>query len=435
MSGLNKARHLIAVCIGTMLSGLAIASLLCIQPSLAGYHPKFASIVVDGNTGKVLHDENADEARYPASLTKMMTLYILFDYLDKKRITYETKFYVTPNAAAQPPSKLGLKAGDYIRVYDIIGALVTKSANDAAASVAENIAGSVDKFARLMTARAKSLGMLSTVFKNASGLPDPQQVTTARDMARLSMRIMNDFPKYATFFKLRNFAFKGRSFRNHNGLLFTYQGMEGIKTGYTRDSGFNLTTSVRRGDKHLIAVVLGGATAKIRNAAMAHLLNVNLSKAVAMAKRRPMEQKIAQLDEQAGNDTNRYVTNASSANWQRPVATETAARPMATATASIDTDNAPVVRDAYARRPNDVGFDIQIGAYQSRDEAISKLTGAQTSAKLLLSGHAPYIMMFEKNGVNYPRARFAGFASKDGATTACSHLKRQLSISCIVMTP
>jgi D-alanyl-D-alanine carboxypeptidase len=432
MPGWNSAGRKAAI---RLVSGLAILvamSVLSWQPSAAA--TKYAAIVVDGNTGKVLHEENADEPRYPASLTKIMTLYILFDYLDKKRLSYNDTFYVTPNAAAQPPSKLGLKVGEKVTVYNLVGALVTKSANDAAATIAENIAGSVDKFARLMNSKAKALGMTSTNFKNASGLPDPEQRTSARDMARLSMRIMNDFPKYATFFKLKTFTYQGRSYRNHNTMLFSYQGMEGIKTGYTRDSGFNLTTSVRRGDKHLIAVVLGGKTAKARNADMARLLNANLPRAASVAKRRPLEQRIAQLDPQpaqpARSDSPRYTSKTQpSGNWKRPVpienvvaASETAVRPAPPA-------------DSYARQPADHGFDIQIGAYTSRDEAITNLTSTQSAANSLLDGHHAYIMAFEKDGVNYSRARFAGFASRESAQATCSKLKRKLAVNCLVMAP
>lgn len=422
----NTASHLVIVCVRKILAAAAVLMLLFIQPALAA-KPKYAAIVVDGNTGKVLHSDSADELRYPASLTKIMTLYILFDYLDKKRITYDTKFYVTPNAAAQPPSKLGLKAGDYIRVYDIIGALVTKSANDAAATVAENIAGGVEKFARLMTSRARALGMTNTVFKNASGLPDPQQVTTARDMARLSMRIMNDFPKYATFFKTRNFSFAGRSHRNHNTLLFTFKGMEGIKTGYTRASGFNLTTSVRRGDKHLIAVVLGGASAKGRNADMSRLLVNALPMATAIPKKRPMEQKIAQLDSQTRAEPTRYTGTSATVSWQQPApsAPKIAAAPRLVSKGGSAQN---------AGRSVSKGFDIQIGAYQDRNEAVTKLASVQSAASGLLNGHQPYVMPFEKDGINYHRARFTGFDTREAATNTCAKLKK-LNHGCIVMAP
>lgn len=431
MPGWNSASRNVATGLAKVLAALATVLALSMQPAGAAGGEKYAAIVVDGNTGKVLHEENADEARYPASLTKIMTLYILFDYLDKKRLSFNDTFYVTPNAAAQPPSKLGLKVGDKVTVHNLIGALVTKSANDAAATVAENIAGSVDKFARLMNSRAKALGMTSTHFKNASGLPDREQRTTARDLARLSMRMMNDFPKYATFFKLKTFSYKGRSYRNHNTMLFSYQGMEGIKTGYTRDSGFNLTTSIRRGDKHLIAVVLGGKSAKARNADMARLLNANLPRAASVAKRRPLEQRIAQIDpQQTRNDTPRYTGNTqSSGGWNRPVPIEAAAAPAAGAARPA------AVTDAYIRRPSDHGFDIQIGAYTSRDEAITNLTSTQSAADSLLAGHHAYIMSFDKDGVSYSRARFAGFASRDTALSTCAKLKRKLSINCIVMAP
>ena len=202
--------------------------------------------------------------RAPASLTKMMTLYVLFSYLRSGAVTPDTEFVVTPYAASQSPTKLGLKPGATIRAADAVNALVTLSANDAAVTIAENLAGTEGNFARVMTRKAQEIGMMSTLFRNASGLPNDQQVTTARDMAILAQHLIRDFPEYYGCFQTKYFTYRGHRYRNHNRLLFGYKGTDGIKTGYTRAAGFNLTASVKRDDKHLVAVVLGGRTGSQR---------------------------------------------------------------------------------------------------------------------------------------------------------------------------
>ena len=188
---------------------------------------------------------------------------------------------MTPYAASQSPTKLGLKPGETIRAADAVKALVTQSANDAAVTIAENLAGTEENFARVMTAKAHALGMTDTIFRNASGLPDPEQVTTARDMAILAEHLIRDFPEYYSVFASKIFVYRGRAFRNHNHLLFGYRGTDGIKTGYTRASGYNLVASVRRDDKHLVAVVLGGRTGGQRDAAMRALLDKHFPQALA----------------------------------------------------------------------------------------------------------------------------------------------------------
>ncbi len=248
---------------------------------------RYADIVIDANSGKILHEESADAARFPASLTKMMTLYIVFDMLDSGRVTLDTPLKVSGRAAAAQPSKLGLRPGDTISVRDAIRALVTKSANDVAIAVAENLAGSEDKFARYMTAKAKKIGMKSTTFRNASGLPHPAQKTTARDLLTLALHLNDDFPQYYGYFKTSYFKFRGARHRNHNGLLFTFEGTDGIKTGYTRASGFNLVTSVRKNGKHVIGVVLGGKTSRERNSRMRMLMRNALAVASKTKSRKP----------------------------------------------------------------------------------------------------------------------------------------------------
>ncbi len=242
----------------------------------SSYEPRYAEIVVDANSGDVLRDANADSIRHPASLTKIMTLYLLFERLEAGRLTLESKLTASENATEQAPTKLGLKAGQTLSVEDAIKALVTKSANDAAVVIAEALAGSEEEFARAMTRKARALGMSRTVYKNASGLPDDDQVTTARDQALLAMAIQDRYPKYYRYFATSAFKWRGVSMRNHNRLLGKVEGVDGIKTGYTRASGFNLVTSVKRGKRHLVAVVLGGRTGGARDARMRELIEAHV---------------------------------------------------------------------------------------------------------------------------------------------------------------
>lgn len=255
--------------------------------SLARVVGKGASFVVDANTGQILHADRAEKLRYPASLTKMMTLYMVFERLQDGRLTYRSKITASPRAAARPPSKIGLKVGEQITVLQAIKALVTKSANDVATAVAEHIGGSEPDFARLMTNKARLLGMKNTVFRNASGLPDREQFTTARDMAKLAMRLQDHFPKYFRHFQTRSFRYKKRTYRNHNVLLGRYRGVNGIKTGYTRASGFNLVTSLQHDRRHVVAVVMGGKTGRIRNAQMRRLLSQHVKTASRRRTRKP----------------------------------------------------------------------------------------------------------------------------------------------------
>jgi D-alanyl-D-alanine carboxypeptidase len=248
--------------------------LLAATPAFA----KYAAIVVDADTGTVLHARNADTLNYPASLTKMMTLYMLFDAVEQGRFTLQSDLKVSARAAGMSPTKLGLPPGATIRVDDAIQALVTKSANDVAAVVAENLAGSESKFAAQMTEKARAIGMRRSTFKNASGLPNDKQRSTARDMAILAKRLMLDFPQYYHYFGRTEYAHAGVAMRTHNNLLLSYQGADGIKTGYTVASGFNLVSSAHRDGKRLIGVVLGGKTARSRDAHMADLLDAGFAK-------------------------------------------------------------------------------------------------------------------------------------------------------------
>lgn len=243
------------------------------------YAPPFSSLVIDGNSGEVLQASNADAIRHPASLTKIMTLYLLFEELEAGRIRLDTPLKVSARAAEQAPSKLGLKPGQTIAVEDAIKAVVTKSANDAAVTIAENLGGSEEEFARAMTQKARALGMARTTYVNASGLPDEDQVTTARDLALLGRAIADRFPRYYRYFSTPAFVYHGEAMRNHNHLLGSVPGVDGIKTGYTRASGFNLVTSVHRDGRYLVAVVLGGHSAFARDARMRELINSHMREA------------------------------------------------------------------------------------------------------------------------------------------------------------
>jgi D-alanyl-D-alanine carboxypeptidase len=268
------------------------------------YSPAFSAIIVDGNSGAMLSSTNPDASRHPASLTKIMTLYLLFERLEAGKMKLDTEMPVSEHASDQAPTKLGLRPGQTIRVEDAIKGLVTRSANDAAVVIAEALAGDEDSFAKLMTRKAHMLGMSKTVYRNASGLPDDEQITSARDQATLGRAIQDRFPRYYRYFSTTSFTFRGHSIANHNHLLGSVEGVDGIKTGYTRASGFNLVTSMRRGNRHLVGVVMGGHSAGSRDGIMRNLLAENLEKAST-------RRTVAAITERgASSDTNIEVADA-----------------------------------------------------------------------------------------------------------------------------
>jgi D-alanyl-D-alanine carboxypeptidase (penicillin-binding protein 5/6) len=234
--------------------------------------PKYAAIVIDAHSGEVLYAQRADSARYPASITKVMTMYLAFEALEQGRLKPSDTIVISPRAAAQQPSKLGLRVGDTITVDQAIRAVAVKSANDIAVALAEKIGGTEARFAALMTLRAQELGMTHTRFVNANGLPDSRQLSSARDIALLSRAVMRDYPQYYSYFGQRYFEFRGQSMRNHNGLLHRMPGVDGLKTGFTNASGFNLAASAVRDGRRLIAVVLGGASTASRDNHVQELL-------------------------------------------------------------------------------------------------------------------------------------------------------------------
>jgi D-alanyl-D-alanine carboxypeptidase len=241
------------------------------------YRPPYAAIVLDDKSGQVLHEDHADDPRHPASLTKIMTLYLLFEQIEAGTLKLDTPLPISTQAAIQNPTKMGLKANQTVKVEDAIKGLVTKSANDAAVVVAEALGGSEEEFAKLMTLKARMLGMSSTTYVNASGLPAMEQITTARDQALLGHAIQHRFPVYYQYFATPSFLWRGAEMRNHNNLLGNVRGVDGIKTGYTEASGYNLVCSVRRDDRHIVAVVLGGTSNAARDTRMRQLIEANIT--------------------------------------------------------------------------------------------------------------------------------------------------------------
>ena len=397
-----------------------------------------AAIVVDMNSGRILHEQASTSPRAPASLTKMMTLYVLFSYMRAGAVSPDSELVVTPYAASQAPTKLNLKPDATIRAADAVNALVTLSANDAAVTIAENLAGTEANFARVMTRKAQELGMMSTLFRNASGLPNDEQVTTARDMAVLAQHLIRDFPEYYGCFQTKYFAYHGRRYRNHNRLLFGYKGTDGIKTGYTRAAGFNLTASVRRDDKHLVAVVLGGRTGAQRDAAMRVLLDQSFPKAVA-GKPKPVETAplVASLETPAPTPpvAKKRVFTLASAAFAEPAgftndsAAQASAKPAAAPTAEVAAD--PTTTGPTKSDKASGPYHVQVGAFTSQAEAESRLGEVQGRANSVLDGHQPLAVAFQKDDTQWYRARFAGF-SQDSARSTCAQLKR-MSFDCVVM--
>ncbi|MBS0333046.1 MAG: D-alanyl-D-alanine carboxypeptidase, partial [Proteobacteria bacterium] len=235
------------------------------QNLLAASQTKYAAIVVDAKSGEILYAKHADSPRYPASITKIMTLYLTFEALASGKLHLDDRVVVSPHAAAQAPTKLGVRAGDSVSVEEAMDGMATRSANDMAVAMAEKIGGTESRFAALMTLRAQELGMQNTHFVNASGLPDSRQLSTARDIAILSRAVMRDYPQYYKLFSMQEFRFRGQTIANHNHLLGRMQGVDGLKTGFTNASGFNLAVSAVRDNRRLIAVVMGGPSTALRD--------------------------------------------------------------------------------------------------------------------------------------------------------------------------
>jgi D-alanyl-D-alanine carboxypeptidase len=441
------------------------------------YSPPYADIVVDAKTGAVLHQANPDAPRHPASLTKIMTLYLLFEQIESGKIKLDSEMPVSEEASAQAPTKLGLKPGETLKVEDAIKGLVTKSANDAAVVVAEALGGSEQEFAKMMTRKARAIGMRNTTYHNASGLPDDAQISTARDQALLGIAIQERFPKYYRYFSLANFVYRGSAMRNHNHLLGKVDGVDGIKTGYTRASGFNLVTSVTRGNRRIVAVVIGGETGGARDALMARLVGDYIAKAssnsklvaaipgkvskpgtaVATAKTptlRPDAGDAAVATAPDGDQTDAIaaVVQAAPAKAAKPLTiasltaganslfaidqtTDSAEGDLAVDDETSDealpagsTQRAPALQQAAKS-----GWRIQLAAAPSKGQAEDLLDRALAKGATVLADASPYTEAVSSGGTTLYRARFAGFAGKDEAWKACAYLEK-LKFSCLAVS-
>jgi D-alanyl-D-alanine carboxypeptidase len=402
--------------------------------------------VVDGHTGQIIQSYKADEARFPASITKVMTLYMVFEFIKKKRVSMDTALLVTEHAASQSPTKLNLKAGDTILLKDAVRALITKSANDAAAAIAENLAGSEAAFARLMTTRARMLGMKNTTFRNASGLPHPDQRTTAYDLAVLARATLHNFPEHASLFRTRFFKYGKRLYKNHNGLLFTYPGVTGMKTGFTNASGFNLATTAERDGKHLIAVVLGGRSSRHRNRQMTTLLDASWSRAKTKAEHQEEMRLVAaardkRRQEFAAAQKARLAVAQAAAKPQKAV--EVAQKPQLQTASPISKPVAPApirlaaaVHVQPAPRPQpapEVTYFIQVGAYETAANAQARLLAVQREAGDALAGRGSIVEQGHSGGRTVMRARFGPF-THTGAHNACEALRIR-AIDCMIAQP
>jgi D-alanyl-D-alanine carboxypeptidase len=436
-----------------LLAGIvAIAVLLAAGVGASAASSKYAAIVVDANTGKTLFSANADVPRSPASLTKMMTLYLVFEALNSGKLKLSSRVPFSAQAAAEPPTKLGVKAGNSIAVETAIYSLVTKSANDAATALGELLGGSQQNFARMMTSKARSLGMSGTTFRNAHGLPDNAQKTTARDMATLGIALKEHFPRHYKYFSTRSFTYGKHRISNHNRLLGRIKGVDGIKTGYTRASGFNLVSSVSDGGRRVVAVVMGGQSGRARDAHMADLIKKYLPKAstrggsaliargensqmaaiasAILPKRnaptpdgRPKTDVIVALSEEE-------VLEAESAQMaeQKTIVEETSeplVQAYAEPTPRPKTDVDPISTASTAPE----GWAVQVASSPSESEARGFLAKTTKQAPKAVASASPFTVPFEKDGTTYYRARFGGFASKTAAWNACSALKKK-KIAC-----
>jgi D-alanyl-D-alanine carboxypeptidase len=367
---------------------------------------KYSSIVIDAETGEVVSEYNADSPNYPASLTKMMTLYLTFDAIEHKQVALDQQFKVSAHAAAQEPTKLDLSTGDSVAVHDLILGLVTQSANDAAVVLAEGLAGTEGTFADRMTRTARAMGMENTTFHNASGLPDPVQRTTARDLAMLARHLYLDFPREYAYFATEDFTFRGVTYANHNHLMSSFEGMDGIKTGFIRASGFNLAASAVRNQRRLIGVVMGGQSAHARDLKMASLLNAGfdgrtLPEAQTMVASRASSAKLASIAKHAA----RTLAKLS------PISRAEAATP--------------------TRRSND-GWSIQVGAYHLQTAAAH--ASAVALSRLPSSDGKPIVLTGSRSGKSgIYQARIVNLSEKQ-AQSACRILRREHR-ACVIIAP
>ena len=432
-----------------LLAGLAVsdsAEAAKAKPQRKSTIGGYSSIVIDAATGKVLHEDNADAQKYPASLTKMMTLYMIFEALDAGKITLSTTWKVSSHAASMSPTKLGLDAGEIISVRDVILGLITKSANDAAAVAAEGLGGSEDRFGDLMTARARRLGMSNTTFQNASGLPDPGQVTTARDMVRLSRALVRDFPHFYSYFSTPEFTYAGRRHANHNRLMNWYEGADGIKTGFIRASGFNLSASAVRDNRRIIGVVMGGPSPVARDQYMGKLLDIGFSRlpdgpsdvrhASATPAPAPAASATSEPPSRAAKARQPQVVAQATTSDERPTRTKTVKRakgsePETASSMSLIGTAHAAARDTAGSSAS--GWTVQVGAFNRIDAARRAAENAARLASGPLGDAGIEISTLERKKNTVHRARLVGLSESD-AKEACRILEARKH-DCLLMAP
>jgi D-alanyl-D-alanine carboxypeptidase (penicillin-binding protein 5/6) len=411
-------------------------------------HAGSAQLLLDARTGEVLASENPDELNHPASLTKMMSVYMVFDAIRAGKLSWDSPVPFSKHAASRPPTKLFVKAGDSITVREAVLAMIVKSANDASAAIGEKLGGSEEGFAALMTRKARSLGMMNTTFFNASGLPHAQQFTTARDMSTLGVALMRDFPKEYELFATKSFKFRGKTINGHNNLMYRYKGMDGIKTGYTNASGFNLVSAVEHNGRRVIGVVMGGRTAASRDKIMERLIDANIKKAssgeqLLVSRSTGVQMDIARLGDGIPVPASRQSALSAvqgMAGATGVAASDTVAAYAPSATASAELVASPATRfapvdpqhTASTSVATDRKWQIQIAAATSAQAAMDLLSQAREKVGTPLQNLDTYTEMVTRNGVTFYRARFTGFETKEEARIACDKLVRQ-RYDCVLM--
>ncbi|MBL8697726.1 MAG: D-alanyl-D-alanine carboxypeptidase [Alphaproteobacteria bacterium] len=409
--------------------------------------PKYAAIVIDVQTGHVLHAEDADGLRYPASLTKMMTLFMIFEAIDQRRITFETQWRASAEAAAQDPTKLGLQPGQTITAREVVLGLVTKSANDAAVVAAEALAGTEEQFAHRMTERARRLGMTRTRFTNASGLPDPEQVTTASDMAKLGRALIRTFPHHYHLFSTSHFTYAGVTHQSHNRFMNWYDGADGLKTGYIRASGFNLAASATRDGRRLVGVVMGGQSPGWRDDRMGEIMDASFARRQPLRGLPEIRQASVGPDVRALPETKTEperavapVLVATAAAAASPVLIPPPVPRPAPAVAPVRGGGivAPLLAErrvpvaAAAARP---GWSIQVGAFADVAQARRAAVQAKRNAPAALRSAAIDVQRVGGTGrdASLLRARLSGL-SPQGARDACRVLQQRRQ-GCFAVPP
>jgi D-alanyl-D-alanine carboxypeptidase (penicillin-binding protein 5/6) len=389
---------------------------------------KFAAIVVDAKTGEVLYGKRPDAPRYPASITKVMTLYLTYEALSSGRLKLDDQVVFSPHAAAQAPTKLGLRAGDSITVADAIQAMCTLSANDAAVALAEKLGGTEQRFAALMTLRAQELGMQNTHFANANGLPDSRNVSSARDIAILARAVMRDYPQYYRFFSEVSFTFRGREIYNHNHMLSEVPGVDGLKTGFTNASGFNIAISGVRDNRRLIVVVMGGPTRIARDKAAEGLLLTGFD--VLDRRARGEQITVAQNFFEPPSLAAQTEPSMQQGDTEDSLKIQLASSPPPARASKIQIVEPKSVAKFSDRNKKAAGeWTVQVGAFGSRTDARREL--AEIGRKY--GQHFDDARgVAEKEGRSY-KARFDGLSEAD-AKDACRALKSR-GRPCLVISP